>query len=156
MHSKRDTDFGPRSPTVLRGLAVVSFVVKVRAPQLSHSRSRLTSSRIGRQHLGALFNLVAYYVLALPLGITLAFHPKTHMGLQGLWIGMRHAQLYKVAATLLTPHAGQVVALFIVGLSEYAVVWLGTDWPGEIRRSVERNEAEAKRRQSYAQRQLSE
>ncbi|OJT12802.1 hypothetical protein TRAPUB_10637 [Trametes pubescens] len=91
----------------------------------------------GRQHLGALFNLVAYYVLALPLGITLAFHPKTHMGLQGLWIG-------------------QVIALFIVGLSEYAVVWLGTDWPGEIRRSVERNEAEAKRRQLYAQRQLSE
>lgn len=42
----------------------------------------------GRQHLGALFNLVAYYVLALPLGITLAFHPKTHLGLQGLWLGM--------------------------------------------------------------------
>ena len=41
----------------------------------------------GRQHLGALFNLVAYYVLALPLGITLAFHTKTHLGLQGLWIG---------------------------------------------------------------------
>ena len=41
----------------------------------------------GRQHLGALFNLIAYYVLALPMGITLAFHPKTHLGLQGLWIG---------------------------------------------------------------------
>ena len=41
----------------------------------------------GRQHLGALFNLVAYYVLALPLGITLAFHPKVHLGLEGLWIG---------------------------------------------------------------------
>ncbi|KAI0916734.1 hypothetical protein AcW1_007896 [Taiwanofungus camphoratus] len=41
----------------------------------------------GRQHLGAVFNLIAYYVLALPMGITLAFHPRTHLGLQGLWIG---------------------------------------------------------------------
>ncbi|KAH9890097.1 MOP flippase [Cubamyces lactineus] len=84
----------------------------------------------GRQHLGALFNLVAYYVLALPLGITLAFHPSTHLGLQGLWIG-------------------QVIALFIVGLSEYAVVWLGTDWEKEVQRGYERNQAEAKRRQMY-------
>ncbi|KAI0079475.1 MOP flippase [Panus rudis PR-1116 ss-1] len=81
----------------------------------------------GRQHLGALFNLVAYYVLALPMGITLAFHPKTHLGLQGLWIG-------------------QVVALFIVGLGEYAVVWLGTDWEKEIQRGIERNREEARRR----------
>lgn len=51
---------------------------------------RLSDSDIekGRQHLGALFNLVAYYVLALPLGITLAFHPATHLGLSGLWIGV--------------------------------------------------------------------
>ena len=41
----------------------------------------------GRQHLGALFNVVAYYVLALPVGLTLSFHPRTHLGLQGLWIG---------------------------------------------------------------------
>ncbi|KAH9919007.1 mate-domain-containing protein, partial [Fomitopsis serialis] len=82
----------------------------------------------GRQHLGAMFNLVAYYVLALPLGITLAFHQRTHMGLQGLWLG-------------------QVVALFIVGLGEYAVVWLGTDWDKEIQYSIERNREEAKRRQ---------
>ncbi|KAF8997839.1 MOP flippase [Cyathus striatus] len=81
----------------------------------------------GRQHLGALFNLVAYYVLALPMGITLAFHPKTHMGLPGLWVG-------------------QVVALFIVGIGEYCVVWLGTDWDLEVRKGIERNEAEDKRR----------
>jgi MATE family multidrug resistance protein len=47
----------------------------------------LTLMALGRQHLGAFFNIVAYYVLALPMGITLAFHPKTHLGLQGLWIG---------------------------------------------------------------------
>lgn len=39
----------------------------------------------GRQHLGASFNMVAYYVLALPLGITLAF--RAGYGLQGLWLG---------------------------------------------------------------------
>ncbi len=39
----------------------------------------------GRQHLGAAFNLVAYYILALPLGIALAFH--WGYGLPGLWIG---------------------------------------------------------------------
>jgi len=41
----------------------------------------------GRQHVGALFNFVAYYVIALPLGIALAFLPNVHLGLQGLWIG---------------------------------------------------------------------
>jgi MATE family multidrug resistance protein len=39
----------------------------------------------GRQHLGAFFNMLAYYVLALPLGVTLAF--RANYGLQGLWIG---------------------------------------------------------------------
>ncbi|GLB36736.1 putative matE [Lyophyllum shimeji] len=40
----------------------------------------------GRQQLGAAFNFAAYYVIALPVGITLAFHPRTQLGLQGLWI----------------------------------------------------------------------
>ncbi|THH31230.1 hypothetical protein EUX98_g2946 [Antrodiella citrinella] len=84
----------------------------------------------GRQHLGAFFNLIAYYVLALPIGITLAFHPQTHLGLEGLWMG-------------------QVVALFIVGLGEYGTVWLGTDWDKEVLKGIERNEAEATRRASY-------
>ena len=55
---------------------------------------------LGRQHLGALFNLVAYYVLALPMGITLAFHPRTHMGLQGLWLGKRSQHLGEAAISL--------------------------------------------------------
>ncbi|KAJ3475137.1 hypothetical protein NLI96_g12039 [Meripilus lineatus] len=79
----------------------------------------------GRQHLGALFNLVAYYVLALPLGISLAFHPRFHMGLEGLWVG-------------------QVVALFIVGIGEYVTVWLGTNWEKEVEKSIARIRAEAK------------
>ncbi|KAG6902011.1 hypothetical protein C0995_005659 [Termitomyces sp. Mi166 len=64
----------------------------------------------GRQQLGAGFNFVAYYVIALPLGITLAFYAQT--GLQGLWIG-------------------QVVGLFIVGIGELLVV-LRTDWNLEV------------------------
>lgn len=39
----------------------------------------------GRHHIGASFNMVAYYVLALPLGIMLAF--RAGYGLQGLWLG---------------------------------------------------------------------
>ncbi|KAF8159273.1 MATE efflux family protein [Crassisporium funariophilum] len=81
----------------------------------------------GRQHLGALFNIIAYYVLALPLGMTMAFHPNIDLGLQGLWIG-------------------QVVGLFIVGTGEYLVVWLATDWDMEVKKGVERNRDEAKRR----------
>ncbi|KAF8582006.1 MATE efflux family protein [Ramaria rubella] len=71
----------------------------------------------GRQHLGAAFNLVAYYVLALPLGLALAF--RFNQGLSGLWIG-------------------QVVALFIVGIGEYIAVWRFTDWEDEVRRGIER------------------
>ncbi|KAF8522435.1 MATE efflux family protein [Hysterangium stoloniferum] len=71
----------------------------------------------GRQHLGAVFNLVAYYVLALPLGLTLAFI--YDQGLSGLWIG-------------------QVVALFLVGIGEYVAVWLFTDWEEEVRKGMER------------------
>ena len=41
---------------------------------------------------------------------------------------------------------GQVVALFIVGLGEYLVVWLGTNWEKEVQIGIERNKEEAKRR----------
>lgn len=51
-----------------------------------------------------------------------------HLGLQGLWIG-------------------QVIALFIVGLGEYGVVWLGTDWEKEVQKGVLRNREDAKRRE---------
>ena len=37
---------------------------------------------------------------------------------------------------------GQVVALFIVGTCEYAVVWLGTDWDHEVEEGVRRNNQE--------------
>ncbi|KAJ3799579.1 MOP flippase, partial [Lentinula aff. detonsa] len=78
----------------------------------------------GRQHLGAIFNFVAYYVLALPLGIFLAF--RLDYGLKGLWIG-------------------QVVGLTLVGVGEYATIWFGTDWVYEVEKGVQRNSEEAKR-----------
>jgi len=57
------------------------------APDYRAAYYKMTVGHLGRQHLGALFNVIAYYILALPLGITMAFHPKIDLGLQGLWIG---------------------------------------------------------------------
>ncbi|KAF5345125.1 hypothetical protein D9757_013874 [Collybiopsis confluens] len=79
----------------------------------------------GRQHLGAMFNFIAYYILALPLGISLAF--RGGFGLKGLWIG-------------------QVVGLTIVGLCEYAAVW-SSDWKNEVEKGIQRNAEEARRRE---------
>lgn len=43
-------------------------------------------------------------------------------------------------------NSGQVVGLFIVGIGEYFVVWLGTDWDLEVKKGIERNREEAKSR----------
>jgi MATE family multidrug resistance protein len=85
---------------------------------------------------------VAYYVLALPLGVTLAFH--TTLGLQGLWIGTLHRQHTSARADR---RAGQVVGLFIVGIGEYLVVWLVTNWDLEVAKAADRNALESKRRE---------
>ncbi|KAK7026504.1 ethionine resistance protein [Paramarasmius palmivorus] len=37
---------------------------------------------------------------------------------------------------------GQVVGLTVVGISEYLVVWFGTDWDLEVEKGAKRNEAE--------------
>ncbi len=77
------------------------------------------------------------------MGITLAF--RSDLGLQGLWIGTCNCPT-SVLISNLVPSLGQVVALFIVGLGEYFVVWLGTDWDLEVQRGVDRNQEEAKQR----------
>ena len=64
-----------------------SFEVKVRGA-CHNSEFIVLMFASGRQHLGALFNLAAYYVLALPVGLSLAFYSKIYSGLEGLWIGM--------------------------------------------------------------------
>ena len=72
---------------------------------------------MGRQHMGALVNLVSYYCGALPLGVWLAFHG---WGLQGLW-------------------AGQCIALYLVGMMEWAIVAL-SNWNVEVDKAFKRME----------------
>ena len=73
---------------------------------------------MGRQWVGALVNLGCYYFGALPGGIYLAFHG---WGLAGLWIG-------------------QCIALYLVGILEWAIVGL-TYWPKQVDRALQRLEA---------------
>ena len=74
---------------------------------------------MGRQHVGALVNMVSYYCGALPLGVWLAFHG---WGLQGLW-------------------AGQCIALYLVGAFEWTVVaW--SDWEVEVTKAFGRMDIE--------------
>ncbi|KAJ5342490.1 hypothetical protein N7541_011614 [Penicillium brevicompactum] len=70
---------------------------------------------MGRQHVGALVNLVSYYCGALPLGIWLAFNG---WGLQGLW-------------------AGQCIALYLVGILEWIIV-ARSRWGAEVQKAFQR------------------
>ncbi|KAE8133430.1 mate-domain-containing protein [Aspergillus pseudotamarii] len=70
---------------------------------------------MGRQHVGAMVNLVSYYCGALPLGIWLAFHG---WGLKGLWVG-------------------QCIALYLVGALEWMIVAL-SNWSMEVDKAFSR------------------
>jgi MATE family multidrug resistance protein len=70
---------------------------------------------MGRQHTGAMVNIVSYYLGALPLGIHLAFHG---WGLEGLWVG-------------------QCIALYLVGALEWALVAF-SDWNRQVTLAFER------------------
>ncbi|KAI8069374.1 MATE efflux family protein [Gongronella butleri] len=75
---------------------------------------------MGNQHLGAAVNVVSYYLIALPIGIYLAF--QGGMGLTGLWVG-------------------QCLALFLVGIIEWALI-IFTNWNKEVEKCFARIEAE--------------
>lgn len=75
---------------------------------------------MGGQHIGACVNLVAYYVMALPVGIYLAFHG---WGLAGLWAGNSGGK-YEAMRLL-------IVALFIVGIFEWIIVFF-TNWQKQV------------------------
>ncbi|KAL4947603.1 mate-domain-containing protein [Aspergillus filifer] len=70
---------------------------------------------MGRQHVGAMVNLVSYYCGALPLGIWLAFHG---WGLKGLWVG-------------------QCIALYLVGALEWVIVAF-SNWDKEVDKAFRR------------------
>jgi MATE family multidrug resistance protein len=70
---------------------------------------------MGRQHIGAMVNLVSYYCGALPLGIYLAFNG---WGLAGLWVG-------------------QCIALYLVGFAEWGIVaW--SNWEYQVKKAFDR------------------
>ncbi|OZJ02302.1 hypothetical protein BZG36_05065, partial [Bifiguratus adelaidae] len=77
---------------------------------------------MGRQKIAAYLNLLAYYVIALPLGTWLTF--KLRFGLQGLWIGLCLA-LYITAG-------GQAIFLY------------GANWNREVERCQQRLTSDAK------------
>ncbi|KAJ6093548.1 Multi antimicrobial extrusion protein [Penicillium sp. IBT 16267x] len=70
---------------------------------------------MGRQHIGAVVNLISYYLSALPLGIYLAFHG---WGLKGLWVG-------------------QCVALYCVGVVQWIIVACSR-WDKEVIKAFDR------------------
>ncbi|KAG9327312.1 hypothetical protein KVV02_007088 [Mortierella alpina] len=81
---------------------------------------------VGLQHLGAVLNLVAYYLVAFPIGYVLTF--KLGFGLEGLWSAL-------------------CLALWMVSLGEVWVI-MKTDWPTEVQKCKARNDVLAKRRAS--------
>lgn len=74
---------------------------------------------IGRHEVGAAANIVAFYIISLPLGIYLA-KGKPQVGLPGLW-------------------AAQWLGLTLVGLAEWAVVWR-TNWKKQVQHADERSQ----------------
>ncbi len=70
---------------------------------------------MGRQHIGAAVNLISYYGGALPLGVWLAFHG---WGLVGLWLG-------------------QCIALYLVGVLEWAIVAF-SNWDKQVQNAFDR------------------
>ena len=50
----------------------------------------------GHQVFGAVVNFVAFYILGLPIGITLAVH--FDMGFTGMWLGMGCASLLQATS----------------------------------------------------------
>lgn len=81
---------------------------------------------MGRQHIGAVVNIVSYYCGALPLGIWLA--KSKGWGLEGLWVG-------------------QCIALYLVGALEWVIVaW--SNWDKEVDQALGRLDQEAERRDS--------
>ncbi|KAJ3355481.1 hypothetical protein HDU91_005670 [Kappamyces sp. JEL0680] len=70
----------------------------------------------GRQKLGGMLNLTAYYVLGLPLGALFTFHFK--MGLEGIWLGL-------------------TTGIFIVSFSQLYINLMQTNWPEMAKKALQ-------------------
>jgi len=104
---------------------VASIIPFVALFQVFDATSAVTNGVLrarGRQFTGALLNLSAYYIIGIPFGIWLAF--KCDMQLSGLWIGLTVSLVYCATGG----------------------VWLclRTDWKKEVRKIMDRIEAENK------------
>ena len=73
----------------------------------------------GRQHLGSYINLVAYYIVAMPISIFCGFFLEWE--LLGLWTGV-------------------AVALLVIAVIEVFII-LGTDWDKVVEDAKNRVEA---------------
>jgi MATE family multidrug resistance protein len=91
--------------------------------QVFDGMSALTSGIMrarGQQSIGALLNLLGYYILGIPIGIWLAFN--WGMGLEGLWIGL------------------SLALIVVAGVGFWLA--LTADWEKEVRKVKARLEAD--------------
>lgn len=68
----------------------------------------------GRQYIGAIMNIV-YYIIGLPVGITLAL--KLKWGVLGVWIGMASGNIVHVS--------GEIIACMLAVFKCAAALWEG-------------------------------
>lgn len=122
--------FSDEAATVAKVASVIPLVASFQVFDGWAAANGGTLRGMGKQHVGAAANLICYYVLALPMGIYLAFRyqgpgqkwaddsRESGMGLQGLWIG-------------------NASALGLVGIAEWLIVsW--TRWDKEICKAAQR------------------
>jgi O-antigen/teichoic acid export membrane protein len=86
----------------------------------------------GQQDVGALLNLVGYYVIGIPFGLVLGF--KVGLGLIGLWIGLMVALVF-VAGIGLYCEPFLYLSLQHVSLSK-PVCTICTNWEEEVRKTM--------------------
>lgn len=126
--------FSDEAATIAKVASVIPLVASFQIFDGWAASNGGTLRGMGKQYIGASANLVSYYVLALPMGIYLAFRytgpgsgwgdstRETGMGLKGLWIG-------------------NASALGLVGIIEWIIVsW--TRWDTEIDRASARGREE--------------
>jgi multidrug resistance protein, MATE family len=88
----------------------------------------------GQQDIGALLNLVGYYVIGIPFGLVLGF--KVGLGLIGLWVGLTVALVF-VGGIGLYCEPIFYVSLPFVSLWKL-VCTIRTNWDEEVRKAMAR------------------